>query len=298
MRSDLLSDFKSYLEREVDLDVATIQRYYRCVETWLTEAGGTRGLTDDFLLTKLGAVAAPSTRNVWASSFRAYADFLESRDKRVPFRRATIRLRKIPKRLPRPLKRATLTQLCEVLEQRAGTDVWAAQDWLCVETLYGSGLRVEECATLPLGAFESPEVLRVIGKRNKERRTMVTGPQWRALRQYAALRFGACTDAEFEHLRREGTLPLFYSSDGRPFAALVKPGKGLWTRVTTAFGLVNLVATPHQIRHSFATHLLEGGARLEEVQEMMGHEDPKTTMQYTALAESRFNRVAQFHPRA
>lgn len=159
-----------------------------------------------------------------------------------------------------------------------------------VETLYGSGLRVSELTGLRLTQyFQDLDLLRVIGKRNKERLVPISPDCSKYIGQY------------LEHVRPK-LVPTKGSED---IMFLNRRGAGL-TRVMVFIIIKKLAAqagitktvSPHTLRHSFATHLLEGGASLRVIQDLLGHESITTTEIYTHLDMGYLrDTISRFHPR-
>jgi len=164
------------------------------------------------------------------------------------------------------------------------------RDRAMIHLLYASGLRVSELCRLQLTDLnEELGVVRVFGKGNKQRLVPVGRPALEALRAYLLQGRPAL-------LKRRPSPYLFVSLRGRPLTrqAFWKLLAGYARRA----GLVRRVY-PHMIRHSFATHLLEGGADLRSVQLMLGHADISTTQVYTHVMRSRLRQTLdQHHPRA
>jgi integrase/recombinase XerD len=192
-----------------------------------------------------------------------------------------------PRRLPRALSPAETERLIEAAE---GTAPRALRDRALVELLYGAGLRVSEAVGLEKGAVALDErVVRVLGKGRKERLVPLGRPAAEAVRRYLAL--------ARPHLDRRYRPELFLNARGGP---LTRAGAFLvLRRLAERAGLDPERVHPHLLRHSFATHLLEGGADLRSVQEMLGHADLGTTERYTHVSDRR-RREAYFqaHPHA
>lgn len=165
------------------------------------------------------------------------------------------------------------------------------RDRAMIELLYASGLRVSELLQLPLREiYFNEEIIRVFGKGSKERLVPTSTVALKWISQYL--------DTTRPYLDR------FKRSDGITFLSVRGTSMsrmGFWKILK---GLVSLTGirkqiTPHTFRHSFATHLLEGGADLRAVQEMLGHADISTTQIYTHLDRTYLKQVYQdFHPRA
>ncbi|HSK49952.1 MAG TPA: tyrosine-type recombinase/integrase, partial [Solirubrobacterales bacterium] len=171
----------------------------------------------------------------------------------------------------------------------AGTPL-ELRDRAMLELAYSCGLRCEEIVNLDRGSidFES-EQLRVLGKGMKERLLPVGEPAQLALQRYLDRGRGALAVE-----RREEAL--FLSKSGRRLSPSdVTRRLGLWVReAAIATGV-----SPHALRHSFATHLLEGGADLRTIQELLGHSSISTTQVYTRVDAARLrDTYAASHPRA
>ena len=166
----------------------------------------------------------------------------------------------------------------------------ALRDRALVELLYGAGLRVSEAMGLEKGGVDLDDrLVRVVGKGGKERVVPLGREAAEALRRYLA--------RGRPHLDRRHRPELFLNAKG---GALTRAGAFLiLRRLAAAAGLDPERVHPHLLRHSFATHLLEGGADLRSVQEMLGHADLGTTELYTHVTDRR-RREAYFdaHPHA
>lgn len=173
-----------------------------------------------------------------------------------------------------------------LMETRPGSDLLALRDRALVELCYSSGLRVGELVALDIGHLDLEQrVVRVLGKGRKERIVPVGGPALRALADYLAER-GA----------PDGNAPLFLNQrGGRLTARSVQ--RNLKPRLNQAGILKN--ATPHALRHTFATHLLDAGADLRSIQELLGHASLSTTQKYTQVSVEHLMQVYdKAHPRS
>ena len=158
-----------------------------------------------------------------------------------------------------------------------------------LETLYGAGLRVSELTTLCLNQLNlEGGYLLVVGKGNKERPVPIGVPAREALRAYL-------DGPRAELLRRRSSPYVFVTRRGSAMSR-----QGFWKllgRRALKLGLPRV--SPHRLRHSFATHLLDGGADLRAVQAMLGHADIATTQIYTDVARKKLREVhRKFHPRS
>ena len=198
-----------------------------------------------------------------------------------------------PKRdshLPRVLKRA---EVAAILDGIPASTPLELRDRALLELAYGAGLRAEELVNADIGDLDSDaEELRVRGKGGRVRVVPAGEPAWLALDAY--VRRGRATLAQ-EWLAREPAL--FISKSGRRLSTSdVRRRLALWRRRS---GLADAGVSPHTLRHSFATHLLEGGADLRAIQEMLGHATISTTQTYTRVESKRLkNAYARAHPRA
>jgi len=221
------------------------------------------------------------------SGLRAFFRWLETED--VAKNRAILQvaLPKVPHGIPRPL---TIEKAAAVVEGGATSELdWmAARDAAVLLLLYGSGLRISEAlAITPRDApTEGREVLRVRGKGGRERLVPVLPVTQAAITRYVML----CPFA----LAPDG--PLFFGAKGGRLSPRIV--QLLMERLRTVLELPN-TATPHALRHSFATHLLTAGADLRQIQELLGHASLSTTQVYTEVDRERLLAVYEkAHPRA
>jgi site-specific recombinase XerD len=195
-----------------------------------------------------------------------------------------------PKRAEKLPQVLTTEQMRSLLERIPARTPLELRDRAMLELAYSCGLRCEEIVNLDVGALDfETEQLRVLGKGSKERLLPVGEPAQRALRSYLDRGRHALA-----HDPRETAL--FLSKSGRRLSnSDVTRRLGLWTReAALATGV-----SPHSLRHSFATHLLEGGADLRTIQELLGHASISTTQIYTRVDAARLrDTYAASHPRA
>ena len=198
---------------------------------------------------------------------------------------SAIRSPKLPRTLPRPLSETDAARAIE--EAGEGDEPWiAARDAALITLLYGTGLRISEALGLKHGDAPLAESLTIIGKGRKERAVPVLGVVREAVSRYVAL-------CPFEPGRGG---PLFLSRRGRAMSA--RDAQGLMQRLRGRLGL-GTSATPHALRHSFATHLLKNGGDLRSVQELLGHASLSTTQKYTEVEGAHVLAVYDAaHPRA
>ena len=229
---------------------------------------------------KLGARGVQRALAAVRSFFRwlAREEILENAAPRA------IRTPRIPRTLPRPLSE---TDAARTLAEAGENDVeWlGARDVALLTLLYGAGLRISEGLSLKRGDVPLGASLNVVGKGRKERSVPLLPVVREAAERYAAL-------IPFSGAREE---PLFLSRRGKPMSA--REAQALMQRLRGRLGLGER-ATPHALRHSFATHLLAGGGDLRAVQELFGHASLSTTQTYTEIDTKKMMEVyAGAHPR-
>jgi len=202
--------------------------------------------------------------------------------------------------LPRTLGREEMERLLEPPAAPAdGLRAWlTARDQALLEVAYGAGLRVSELCGLGFQHLLPEEgLLRIFGKGAKERVVPLGDPGWIALRTYLdGARPHLAARSRSAERGRQGAWRIFLNHLGGPLTRM-----GFWKVLQKRLAAAGLEGDfhPHSLRHSFATHLLEGGASLRAVQEMLGHADIATTQIYTHIDSSRIKSVHQkFHPRA
>jgi integrase/recombinase XerC len=220
------------------------------------------------------------------SAVKSFYRWLAAREGFEPTAVLSTRSPKFSKKLPRPLAEDAATAMIATVELQA-RDPWvAARDAAVVTLLYGCGLRISEALGLTGADVPLPRVLRITGKGNKERVVPV---------------IDAARDAVAVYLRlcpypAEPDSPLFRAVRGG--ALTPRPIQKVMEQARMQLGLP-ATATPHAMRHSFATHLLNAGGDLRAIQELLGHASLSTTQAYTAVDTARLMEVyARAHPRS
>ena len=230
---------------------------------------------------------APSTAARRVAAVRAFFRHQMLLGARQDNPAAALQLPRRARTLPRTLSPAEAERL---IEAASGTTPRAMRDRALVELMYGAGLRVSEATGLHRRSVDLDDrLVRCIGKGNKERIVPIGRSAAEALRRYLA--------KGRPYLDRRLRPELFLNAKGGP---LTRAGAFLiLRRLAEKAGLEADRVHPHLLRHSFATHLLEGGADLRSVQEMLGHADLATTQIYTHVSDRR-RREAYFqaHPHA
>ena len=296
---EILSAFLDHIARERRLAANTVEAYGHDLRSFF-----------DFLEDHLGEpVAIKAFRHLHASDIRAFLarrrreglsdtsvarvlsaikTFYHWLDDHHGMENPEIAFLKGPKRqsrLPRPVSVAAARDMIETVEA-SGMEPWvAARDAAVLTLLYGAGLRISEALDLNGDMVPAPERLRIVGKGGKVRLVPLIPAVRRAIDEYARL----CP------YRLTGETPLFYGVRGKRLQpAIVQRGVQV---LRGALGLPE-TATPHALRHAFATHLLSAGADLRAIQTLLGHASLSTTQVYTGVDSERLRAVhAGAHPR-
>jgi integrase/recombinase XerC len=225
------------------------------------------------------------------AGMRSFARYLDREGKGCLGALSAVRAPKVAKPLPKPISASAARRLVDA-DLRAGEDraQWVlARDAAVLALLYGSGLRISEALGLKRRDMPAPgrgDAITVTGKGNKQRMVPVLGQVLDAVADYVTL----CP----YDLPPEG--PLFVGQKGGPLSPRIL--QLAMARLRGALGLTE-TATPHALRHSFATHLLSRGGDLRAIQELLGHASLATTQIYTAVDAERLLEVYRnAHPRA
>jgi site-specific recombinase XerD len=297
-----VDDFIDHEERQVRASPATVRAYesdLRQLVTFLGARGLCRAwhqLTADHVRAHLGALAKQVSKASLArklSSLRSFTRYLKQRGVRADDPCAALIGPKRGKRLPRALSIDETEALAKLPRVTVATSsarndqqkvTLSRRDHAIIELLYGSGLRVAELCGLRLGDIDLEQrTVRVTGKRRKTRIVPLGEYAEKALREYLAER---AASNDFVFLNRFG---------GRLTERSVARNLD---RDSQRAGIGRRVS-PHALRHSFATHLLAGGANLRGIQELLGHASLQTTEKYTEVALERLVEVYdKTHPRA
>lgn len=195
---------------------------------------------------------------------------------------ADIRQPRQPRKLPRVLSTEDVEAILEVCAQTPTP----FRDLAILEVMYGGGLRVSEAISLTLDRLHlAQKALRVVGKGDRERMVPLGGPACRALERYL--------DAERPRLLRKGRRDeVFLSPRG---AGLTRQAIFALIRRLAARAGLDEAPSPHDLRHAFATHLVEHGADLRAVQTLLGHANISSTEVYTHVSRSHLSRMHEAH---
>jgi integrase/recombinase XerC len=243
----------------------------------------------EFLAYLYGQNYTKSTTARKLATLRSFYKFLIRRGLLSVNPLSTIRTPKQEKRLPKCLD---LEQVQRLLDAPGDADILAARDKAMLEVLYSSGIRVSELVELEMNDLDLQEgILRVRGKGRKDRLTPIGSQAIKAIQRYFELRSGDSKSQQPGNANR-----VFLNKHGEPLST--RSVRRKLDKYLVAAGLDPGIS-PHTLRHSFATHLLNNGADLRSVQELLGHQSLSTTQIYTHLTTSRMKEVYDSaHPRA
>jgi integrase/recombinase XerC len=294
----------AHLSDERRMSPRTLEAYQRDVQQFLgflaEHRGGAPSLSELAKLTPADVRAFMAARRAdgiggrslmrMLAGVRSLARFLERQGKGKVAALTAVRAPKVPRSLPKPLAIADAKRMTDV-DLRAGEErePWVlARDAAVLALLYGSGLRISEALSLKRGdAPSSAQVstLTITGKGLKQRMVPVLPVVGSLIADYLAL-------CPYE---LPGDGPLFVGSKGGPLSPRII--QLAMARLRGALGLPE-TATPHALRHSFATHLLARGGDLRAIQELLGHASLSTTQIYTAVDSERLlEAYRNAHPR-
>jgi integrase/recombinase XerC len=265
-----IDQFLRYMEVERGSSPHTLRAYRKDLELFFEQAGEGTELSDvrGFVAAEINRGQKKSTASRRLAAIRSFFKYLnrEGLLKKNPAR--LISSPKLPKQLPRFL---TVDEVFGLVEKPGGLSFMEQRDRAMLELMYSSGLRVGELSSLNLDDVNLDEgLVKVMGKGNKERIVPVGGKAQEALRSYLVEKL----------IQKKGDKALFVSRNGkrldpRGIRRIVK-------KYSLALGLQGKVS-PHTLRHTFATHLLQSGADLRVIQELLGHSSLSTTQKYTHL---------------
>ena len=216
------------------------------------------------------------------SALRAFLKHVGGDEAQIP----KIKGPKVKRGVPRPVAPDDILALAGDAQDSASEDWVGARDWAVLLLRYGSGLRISEALDLTADALPLSDTLRVTGKRSKVRIVPLLPKVREAIEHYIDL----CP-----HVMEPGE-PIFRGKRGGPLSPNLI--RRVVQQARTKLGLSEST-TPHALRHSFATHLLAGGADLRSLQELLGHASLSSTQVYTAVDTAHLLDVYQnAHPRA
>lgn len=296
MSLDLIRDWDAHLAHEKRRSEHTRRAYIATAERFCAFLSQHRGgpadarmlkaLTPNDLRAYLAERRSEGLGNASAarelSALRGFLRFVGGSGASVPQMRGP----RVKKGLPRPVSPAEALRLAQDVEDNAREAWVGARDFALLLLLYGAGLRIGEALSLTGAVMPLGDTLRVTGKRNKTRIVPILAAVAAAVQRYVeACPYPITKDA-----------PLFLGARGGP----LQPGvvRASVRSARRALGLPERT-TPHALRHSFATHLLAGGADLRSLQELLGHASLASTQVYTAVdAAHLLDIYRSAHPRA
>lgn len=266
-----LSDFSEFVDESTDLGICS------------AESADIRG----FLAHLSERQSSKATVARKLAALRSFFKFLVSRDVIKTSPAATVRTPRQERRLPRYLQEEEVGRL---LEAPGPCDAFPSRDRAILETLYSTGLRVSELVSLSLDDLDlAVGVCRACGKGSRERLVPIGEVAVAALRRYIASERRILAGTT-------GIRALFLNRDGTRLSS--RSVRRILEHYRRRSGLPDHVS-PHTLRHSFATHLLDRGADLRSVQELLGHESLSTTQIYTHVSNEQLrDTYARAHPRA
>ena len=296
-----LKHYLQFIKLEKGLANTSVESYENDLKRYLTFvaeelkiknlAGITLQHIEKYLsgLTEMGLEVSTIARNI--SSIRSFHEFAVAEQIAEANPAELVELPKKAKKLPEVL---TADEVISIINEADRTDIAGIRDAAILETLYASGMRVSELTELEMDRlFFEIGFIRVIGKGNKERLVPVGEHAQLAIEHYIET-----SRREFINPDKPGKTEnrLFLNQRGGPLSRM-----SVWN-IVNKYAMkagIRKNVYPHIFRHSFATHLLEGGADLRAVQEMLGHTSILTTEIYTHVDRSLLHQIhKEFHPRA
>ncbi len=276
----LRSSYRTYIKTERSLAGNTCESYLRDIDSFiafvcerydLPPTSIERSHIESYMaeLTTLGLMASSAARQL--SSLSSLFEYLADRGDIVRPPTALVAAPTTPRHLPDMLSVAEIDRMIDSIETTSRKGV---RDRAILEMLYSCGLRVSELTDLKISnLFFDEGYIRIVGKGSKERLVPVSGVAQRRVEAYMAER--KCDNSLEDHL--------FLNNRGGGLSRVM-----IFNIVKKAAAAAEIRAciSPHTLRHSFATHLLEGGASIREVQELLGHESISTTEIYTHISRT------------
>ena len=285
-------DFLTMLRVERNVSVHTMDAYKRDINQYLMYLGNLdfKNLSDvksthvrDYIRVLNDGGMAPASISRIISSIRTYYRFLSSENILNENPVLLINNPKLPKKLPDVLSEKEISFIINAIQE---TSQFYQRDKAIIEMLYSCGIRVTELCNLEMSnLFIDEDLIRVMGKGNKERLLPLGVRSKKYVSEYIK-------HSRNSYIKKSGSSFIFVSRNGNQLTrAMINIILNKWTQVS---GLYKSVS-PHKLRHSFATHLLEGGADLRFVQALLGHSDISTTQIYTHIDKHYLKEVYKIH---
>ena len=293
-RDGLVEEFLRYLEVERNASPRTLRIYRDALRNFREESKApdwrqcTAQHFRDYLFELMKRKQARSYIRLQFSSLRSFYRYLLARNRLTKDPVREVQLPKMEKRLPLVLTQAQVNELLRAplrVKKPKSAPIWMPErDAAIMEVFYSSGLRLAELASLNVNDLDLyTESVRVLGKGRKERVCPVGAPALEAVSRYRA--------AANVH-----SGPLFLNKARRRISS-----RSIWLILKRylRYTSIPISVSPHKLRHSFATHLLDNGADLRSVQALLGHASLSTTQIYTHVTTERLKKAyAEAHPRA
>ena len=285
-------DFLTMLRVERNVSTHTMDAYKRDINQYLMYLGDLdiKNLSDvksthirDYIRVLSDGGMAPASISRIISSIRTYYRFLSSENILDENPVLLINNPKLPKKLPDVLSEKEISLIINAIQE---SSQFYQRDKAIIELLYSCGIRVTELCNLEMSnLFIDEDLIRVMGKGNKERLLPLGVRSKKYVNEYIK-------HSRNSHIKKSGSSFVFVSRNGNQLTrAMINIILNKWTQVS---GLKKSVS-PHKLRHSFATHLLEGGADLRFVQALLGHSDISTTQIYTHIDKHYLKEVYKIH---
>lgn len=285
-------DFLTMLKVERNVSIHTMDAYKRDINQYLMYLDDLdiKNLSDvksthirDYIRVLSDGGMAPASISRIISSIRTYYRFLSSENILDENPVLLINNPKLPKKLPDVLSEKEISLIINAIQE---SSQFYQRDKAIIELLYSCGIRVTELCNLEMSnLFIDEDLIRVMGKGNKERLLPLGVRSKKYLDDYIK-------HSRNSHIKKSGSSFVFVSRNGNQLTrAMINIILNKWTQIS---GLKKSVS-PHKLRHSFATHLLEGGADLRFVQALLGHSDISTTQIYTHIDKHYLKEVYKIH---
>lgn len=294
VESSLVQNFSNFLKFEKGVSPHTLRAYLHTVEMWLDfllksesnmdHASLSLTVVRNFLSERSAQGQKKATLAREIAALKSFFTFVQDRIGENTETLQQIEVPKVSKHIPRVLSESEVESLLDSIDD---SKYLGLRDKAIIEFMYSSGARVSEVCKLRVEDLNFKEACaKVLGKGKKERLVLLGRPAIKALQAYLNLRGGKVVADEKE---------VFINGRGSGLSE-----RGIFKIIdkrSIAAGLSEV--TPHTFRHSFATHLLNHGADLRSVQELLGHENLSTTQIYTKVSLARITQVyTENHPRA
>ena len=274
---EILNQYLDSLEKIKNYSPNTIKSYRNDILQYLNEEI-TVGEFSKYLKICSKKEYSKSTINRKITSIKTFLKWCIERNYLDSTAVKSVKNLKNEKKLPNVL---TANYINELLDGLSTIDSKGLRDKAVLELMYSSGLRVSEVSNLTIKDIKKNKSIKILGKGNKERILPITSRAYDAINKY------------IKHSRN-----VFVNEKSNTYLFLGIRGGQLSDREIRRIVKLRVGTFPHSLRHTFATHLLDGGADLRIVQELLGHDDPSTTQIYTHVSKKQMKKkYEQSHPR-